>query len=207
MRGADVHDAAGSCGSRIAPAQCPRLDLNQYWMASQTIASAVGLRGRVSPVGPDGAGPRRESFRHRPGGRTGSSPKGRLGPATWPVSRIPLWSLSWYPLRSPKSGQVPYGHLTVSPVPCSPLPSSDPCGDHPPVSVWADLSLALPDQPGPVPVGPSYLQARRDSNPQPPILETGALPVELLTYGVVFLVAVAPETRRAALPGIPVGGS
>ena len=26
------------------------------------------------------------------------------------------------------------------------------------------------------------LQARRDSNPQPPVLETGALPIELRTY-------------------------
>jgi hypothetical protein len=25
-------------------------------------------------------------------------------------------------------------------------------------------------------------QARRDSNPQPPVLETGALPIELLAY-------------------------
>ena len=25
-------------------------------------------------------------------------------------------------------------------------------------------------------------QVRRDSNPQPPVLETGALPIELLTY-------------------------
>ena len=26
------------------------------------------------------------------------------------------------------------------------------------------------------------MQARRESNPQPPVLETGALPIELLTY-------------------------
>jgi hypothetical protein len=26
------------------------------------------------------------------------------------------------------------------------------------------------------------LQARRESNPQPPVLETGALPIELRTY-------------------------
>src|SRR5207247_7228334 len=29
----------------------------------------------------------------------------------------------------------------------------------------------------------SLLQARRDSNPQPPVLETGALPVELRAFG------------------------
>ena len=27
-----------------------------------------------------------------------------------------------------------------------------------------------------------FWQVRRDSNPQPPVLETGALPIELLTY-------------------------
>ncbi len=27
-----------------------------------------------------------------------------------------------------------------------------------------------------------YWQERRDSNPQPPVLETGALPIELLSY-------------------------
>lgn len=27
------------------------------------------------------------------------------------------------------------------------------------------------------------LQVRQESNPQPPVLETGALPIELLTYG------------------------
>ncbi len=30
---------------------------------------------------------------------------------------------------------------------------------------------------------PFEWQARRDSNPQPPVLETGALPIELLAYG------------------------
>src|SRR5215469_10412417 len=28
-----------------------------------------------------------------------------------------------------------------------------------------------------------HLQGRRDSNPQPPVLETGTLPIELLPYG------------------------
>ena len=35
--------------------------------------------------------------------------------------------------------------------------------------------------PGAVRVGP-VLQGRRDSNPQPPVLETGALPFEPLPY-------------------------
>ena len=30
-----------------------------------------------------------------------------------------------------------------------------------------------------------FLQARRESNPQPPVLETGALPIELLPFGAV----------------------
>ena len=30
----------------------------------------------------------------------------------------------------------------------------------------------------------TFRQARRDSNPQPPVLETGALPVELRTSGI-----------------------
>ena len=30
----------------------------------------------------------------------------------------------------------------------------------------------------------TYWQAKRDSNPQPPVLETGALPVELLAFEV-----------------------
>ena len=30
----------------------------------------------------------------------------------------------------------------------------------------------------------SIWQVRRESNPQPPVLETGALPIELLTYSV-----------------------
>ena len=30
---------------------------------------------------------------------------------------------------------------------------------------------------------PSRVQARQDSNPQHPVLETGALPLELLAYG------------------------
>ena len=29
---------------------------------------------------------------------------------------------------------------------------------------------------------PFQIQARRESNPQPPVLETGALPIELRTY-------------------------
>src|SRR5580693_2122622 len=35
------------------------------------------------------------------------------------------------------------------------------------------------------PAGPAdpHLQGRRDSNPQPPVLETGTLPIELLPYG------------------------
>src|SRR6202042_1851569 len=35
------------------------------------------------------------------------------------------------------------------------------------------------------PAGPAnpHLQDRRDSNPQPPVLETGTLPIELLPYG------------------------
>src|SRR3954447_9906051 len=35
----------------------------------------------------------------------------------------------------------------------------------------------------PEPLLKSGEQGRRDSNPQPPVLETGALPVELLPYG------------------------
>jgi hypothetical protein len=31
-------------------------------------------------------------------------------------------------------------------------------------------------------------QDRRESNPQPPVLETGALPVELLSYGLTMRV-------------------
>ena len=34
----------------------------------------------------------------------------------------------------------------------------------------------------PSPVKERFQQARRESNPQPPVLETGALPIELLTY-------------------------
>ena len=32
-------------------------------------------------------------------------------------------------------------------------------------------------------LGSKPRQARRDSNPQPPVLETGALPIELRTFG------------------------
>src|SRR5579863_9447259 len=39
---------------------------------------------------------------------------------------------------------------------------------------------ARPDQTGPT---DPHLQGRRDSNPQPPVLETGTLPIELLPYG------------------------
>src|SRR6266700_232852 len=37
-----------------------------------------------------------------------------------------------------------------------------------------------PDRAGPA---EPHLQGRRDSNPQPPVLETGTLPIELLPYG------------------------
>jgi hypothetical protein len=41
-------------------------------------------------------------------------------------------------------------------------------------------------------------QVRRDSNPQPPVLETGALPIELLTY-FVSLCAVCFRQKRQYL--------
>ncbi len=43
-------------------------------------------------------------------------------------------------------------------------------------------------------------QVRRDSNPQPPVLETGALPIELLTYFYfVSLCAVCLRQKRQYL--------
>ena len=35
-------------------------------------------------------------------------------------------------------------------------------------------------------------QERRDSNPQPPVLETGALPIELRSYLIIFVTTPAP---------------
>ena len=41
---------------------------------------------------------------------------------------------------------------------------------------------ALPSPAEPAPVGASVEHARQDSNLQPPVLETGALPIELRAY-------------------------
>src|SRR5579864_5504170 len=56
--------------------------------------------------------------------------------------------------------------------------------------VWVAMSSpnALADpprtaRPGQTDPADPYLQGRRDSNPQPPVLETGTLPIELLPYG------------------------
>ena len=47
-------------------------------------------------------------------------------------------------------------------------------------------------------------QARRVSNPQPPVLETGALPIELLAYYSLTLVRADSEEQRVfALCSLP----
>ena len=42
-------------------------------------------------------------------------------------------------------------------------------------------------------------QARRESNPQPPVLETGALPIELLAYSLALLVSRVLPAEAAEL--------
>ena len=53
---------------------------------------------------------------------------------------------------------------------------------------------------------PAFEQARRDLNPQPPVLETGALPVELRTYDnpSVFILHsfIYPPLLRSSTPSI-----
>ena len=53
---------------------------------------------------------------------------------------------------------------------------------------------------GPVPLPPASWQARRESNPQPAVLETAALPIELLActsvdYSMTFATTPAPTVR------------
>ena len=43
------------------------------------------------------------------------------------------------------------------------------------------------------PAGSPSPQARRESNPQPPVLETGALPIELRTYQSAAAPSVLPS--------------
>ena len=48
----------------------------------------------------------------------------------------------------------------------------------------------------------SFWQERRESNPQPPVLETGALPIELHSYGVyskIFVTTPAPTVLPPSL--------
>ena len=42
-------------------------------------------------------------------------------------------------------------------------------------------------------------QERRDSNPQPPVLETGALPIELRSYLIIFVTTPAPTVLPPSL--------
>ena len=42
-------------------------------------------------------------------------------------------------------------------------------------------------------------QERRDSNPQPPVLETGALPIELRSYLIIFVTTPAPTVFPPSL--------
>jgi hypothetical protein len=42
-------------------------------------------------------------------------------------------------------------------------------------------------------------QERRDSNPQPPVLETGALPIELRSYFIIFVTTPAPTVFPPSL--------
>ena len=77
-----------------------------------------------------------------------------------------------------------------SPVPLSGSPGPAPAlralasrlGRH--VLTYAALNGSTTHGPA-GPCGPAnpHLQGRRDSNPQPPVLETGTLPIELLPYG------------------------
>src|SRR5918994_7329484 len=46
--------------------------------------------------------------------------------------------------------------------------------------------------------GPAHWQEWRDSNPQPPVLETGALPVELHSYAYTYAYT---KRRRRSPPG------
>src|SRR5690606_5688293 len=57
-------------------------------------------------------------------------------------------------------------------------PPSTPTGNRTPVSALRTRRPRPLDDGGKT----SAPQARRDSNPQPPVLETGALPIELRTY-------------------------
>ena len=45
----------------------------------------------------------------------------------------------------------------------------------------------------------SSWQERRDSNPQPPVLETGALPIELRSYLIIFVTTPAPTVFPPSL--------
>ena len=44
-----------------------------------------------------------------------------------------------------------------------------------------------------------FWQERRDSNPQPPVLETGALPIELRSYLIIFVTTPAPTVLPPSL--------
>ena len=44
-----------------------------------------------------------------------------------------------------------------------------------------------------------FWQERRESNPQPPVLETGALPIELRSYLIIFVTTPAPTVFPPSL--------
>ena len=48
----------------------------------------------------------------------------------------------------------------------------------------------------------SYWQERRDSNPQPPVLETGALPIELHSYRVYSIILVTTPAPTVLPPSL-----
>ena len=45
-----------------------------------------------------------------------------------------------------------------------------------------------------------FWQERRDLNPQPPVLETGALPIELHSYGVAYLIIFVTTPAPTVFP-------
>ena len=47
-----------------------------------------------------------------------------------------------------------------------------------------------------------YWQERRESNPQPPVLETGALPIELHSYGVYSIIFVTTPAPTVLPPSL-----